>query len=150
MSSIQQLLLNSDVTASTYFAGTENGQDYKYPITAIKDYLDPFFSSENETQVQRAAPNANIFTVIVSPSTSNIWVLIAPTGAFSIGAIALPSVSNLYNGQEILVTCTQAVAAFSITIADASAIYGGPGILAANDFFKIRYDQVTNAWYRVG
>lgn len=150
MSSIQQLLLNSTVTASTVFAGNENGQDYKYSISAIKDYLDQYFNQKPEIQVQRAAPNANNFTVTVAASTGDIWLIIAPTGAFAIGAIALPSVSNLYNGQEILVTCTQAVSAFSITISDASAIYGGPASLAANSFFKIRYDQVTNAWYRVG
>ena len=53
------------------------------------------------------------------------------------------------DGQEVLVTSTQAVTALTVS-GNGSTVYGAPSALTANAFFKLRFDGVVKAWYRIG
>jgi hypothetical protein len=49
----------------------------------------------------------------------------------------------------VLVTTTQQITAFTLAINGATAAYGAPLTLAAEDFFRMRFVQATNSWYRI-
>jgi hypothetical protein len=53
------------------------------------------------------------------------------------------------DGQQLLVSCTQAVTTLTVA-GNGSTVNGAPATLAANAFFRLRFDGVFKAWYRVG
>lgn len=99
---------------------------------------------------QYAAPSANNFTVNVTNSNANIWLILTPTAGFASGTLVLPNVTSAIDKQEILVNCTQQIAALTINGNGATAVTGEPTSLGADDFFRLRYDLPTHSWYRVG
>ncbi len=102
------------------------------------------FPGQNMAQ-QFAAPSATGFTVTVSAADS--WLVLTPTAGFAAGTIVLPAVRS--SQQRIRVNCTQSVTALTVSGAG-TTVTGAPTTLAANAFFTMAYDGVTNAWYRVG
>ena len=48
-----------------------------------------------------------------------------------------------------MVSCTQAVTTLTVS-GNGSTVNGAPTTLAANGFFRLRYDGVFKAFYRVG
>ena len=51
---------------------------------------------------------------------------------------------------QVSVNCTQIVTALTVS-AGGTTVTGAPTALAAaNEFFTMRFDAATNAWYRVG
>ena len=63
--------------------------------------------------------------------------------------IDLPERYSVNDGQVLLVACAQQVNNFSVDGNNALVI-GAPNALAANGFFKLKYDKLSNTWYRVG
>jgi hypothetical protein len=98
---------------------------------------------------QYAAPSATGFSITVLNGSSSVWLIISPTGAFAAGTLILPAVANCVDKQELLVNCTQAVTALTIN-ANGATITGAPTTLAANGFFRLRFDALADVWYRVG
>lgn len=102
------------------------------------------FTGQNMAQ-QFAAPSATGFTVTVS--AADRWLILTPTAGFAAGTIVLPAVRS--SQQRVRVNCTQSVTALTVSGAG-TTVTGAPTTLAANAFFTMAYDGVTNAWYRVG
>ena len=71
-----------------------------------------------------------------------------PAATYANGTLVLPAVANCADKQEILVNSTQIVTALAIT-ANGATVKGAPTTLAANAFFKLRFDGVLKTWYRV-
>lgn len=94
---------------------------------------------------QYEAPTATGFSVSVSQV--NTWLVLTPSDDYAAGTIVLPEGSQ---GAEVLVNCTKAVTALTITPATGDLVIGGPSSLAANGFFRLRYDATLSRWYRVG
>jgi hypothetical protein len=44
----------------------------------------------------------------------------------------------------------QQITAFAVGANGAAAVYGDPTTLGADDFFRLRFYQPTNSWYRIG
>jgi len=63
--------------------------------------------------------------------------------------ITLPLASTCVGGQELLVNSTQAITTLTIG-ANGGAVVGAPSTLAANGFFRLRFEPVLKTWYRVG
>lgn len=99
---------------------------------------------------QYAAPSSTGFTVTVTDAQSNIWLILTPTAGFATGTIKLPLASNCVDQQEVMVNCTQQVTTLTVDGNGAMAVTGEPATLGADDFFKLRYNQATSSWYRVG
>jgi hypothetical protein len=78
-----------------------------------------------------------------------VWLILTPVAGYAAGTITLPLSTNVVNKQEILVNCTQAVTTLTIN-GNGATVTGAPTTLAANAFFRLRYDGVTGTWYRVG
>lgn len=104
-----------------------------------------------EFTTQYAAPSSSGFDVAIDPADgSNVHLILTPTAGFAVGEITLPPIANCVDKQEILVNCTQQVTTLTIDGNGATAVTGEPGSLGADDFFRLKFDDLTNTWYRVG
>lgn len=102
---------------------------------------------------QYAAPSGTGFSVSITDGAdddSNVHLILTPVAGYAAGTLVLPLASGCTDKQEILVNCTQAVTTLTIDKNGATALTGAPTTLAANDFFRLKYDLATSTWYRVG
>jgi hypothetical protein len=78
-----------------------------------------------------------------------MWALLQPAGTLATGTVTLPLNSATPDGTEVLITTTQQITAFTLALNGATAAYGDPATLAAEDNFRMRFYQPTNSWYRI-
>lgn len=98
---------------------------------------------------QYALPAATGFSIQVNNTSENTHLIISPTGAFAAGTIVLPAFANLIEGQQVMVTITQPLAALTIT-PNGSSIIGAPIGLMANQTFILKFDAASSTWYMIG
>ena len=146
MTSINKLSALDTLTGGDLLAvwATSQGDTRKASLTTLVAYLQGALSLPGTLSTQYAAPSANGFTVTVADG--NTWLLLTPTGTFAAGSLILPS--SAADKSEISVNCTQIITTFNVS-AGGTTVTGAPTTLAAKDFFTLRFDQVTNGWYRV-
>lgn len=130
---------------------TNNGDARKVSLSVLAAFLQPQMTAGGGFMTQYAAPNATGFSVTVAPVSdgASVYLLLTPTGAFANGGIVLPALATCHDGQEVLVSCTQAVTTLAVN-GNGATVNGAPTTLAANGFFRLRFDGVFDAWYRVG
>jgi len=121
-------------------------------LSALVNFLLAQIAASSGFRTQYAAPSSTGFAVTIAPPVNGTptFLLLTPTGALAAGAIALPLVGNCIDGQEVLVACTQPVAALTIVGSGATSVNGAPATLDANSFFRLRFDLIAKSWYRVG
>lgn len=105
---------------------------------------------KQEYTTQYAAPSATGFNVQITDGSDNIWLVLTPTGGFAAGTITLPLKANVADKQEVMVITTQAVTALTVDGNGVAGVVGEPTTLAANDYFKLKYDALYDTWYRIG
>ena len=131
-----------------------NGDARKLSLSNLQQWLidnaPAASSSQPQFITQYAAPSATGFTVQVLDGSDNVWLILTPTAGFAAGTIKLPDASKCVDKQEVLINCTQAVTTLTINGNGATAVTGAPTALAANAFFRLRFDLATSSWYRVG
>lgn len=98
--------------------------------------------------IQHFNPNAN-FTLNIENHEVGTYLILNPSVSITTGSIKLPERYDVIDGQVLLVACAQQVNNFSVDGNNALVI-GAPNALAANGFFKLKYDKLSNTWYRVG
>jgi hypothetical protein len=76
-------------------------------------------------------------------------VLLQPAGTLASGTVVLPLNTITPDGTEVLVTTSQQITSFTLGLNGATAAFGDPLTLAAEDFFRMRFVQATNSWYRI-
>lgn len=146
---IESLSLIDEVTASTYFAISVSGQDYRVSAAELLAYIQDGATESDDKVSQYAAPSATGFSVSITDGPDSVWLILTPVAGYAAGTIVLPAVGNCLDHQEVLVNCTQSVT--TLTIDDNGAtVTGAPTTLAANAYFRLRFDAVTDTWYRVG
>lgn len=142
-------------------ATTLNGDD-KVPLFSTTDgdarkasltLLTQFFQSQltgTGFQTQRSAPVVNGFTVDVSPTVpgSNVWLLLKLPSPLASGTIVLPVSGECLDGQELLVSCLQALTALTVS-GNGATVLGAPTTLAANGSFRLKFDLIDNTWYNI-
>lgn len=153
MSSIDKLASVSTLSTSDQIAlfSTLLGNDAKATLATLLAWLQEQITDAGGLLTQYAAPNATGFNVLIAPPTdgASMYLLLTPAGAYAAGTITLPAQALCVDGQELLVSCTQAVTTLTVA-GNGSTVNGAPATLAANAFFKLRFDGVVKAWYRVG
>lgn len=124
---------------------TNNGDTRKASMSLMLSFIQDNLTLPGTTRTQYAAPSATGFSVTVS--AVDTWLLLMPTATFASGTIVLPSAPT--DRSEVSVNCTQIV--MSLTVSGAGkTVTGLPTFMAmANSFFTMRFDAITNAWYRV-
>jgi hypothetical protein len=124
-----------------------NGDTRKMSLSQFTQWLQSVFASP-DFATQFVVPGTG-FNVAVSYNGSNVWVLLQPASGLATGTITLPLASSTADGTEVLVTTTQQVSALTTGANGATAVYGAPSSLGADDVFKLRFYQPTNSWYKV-
>jgi hypothetical protein len=107
----------------------------------------PFGRMEPNTQY--SAPNDGD-TVVVADDDDDTHLIITPALGLAALTITLPAFGTARNKQIVIINCTQAIAALTVDGNGATVGTGTPGILGADDFFTLKYDDIMNTWYRIG
>jgi len=153
MSSINNLSQIKSVSAADQVAlySPSVGTDVRAALSVVADYVESALTIPGTLKTQYYAPNATGYSVTVSPPSTgdSVWLLITPTGAFAAGTIVLPAQAACVDGQELVVNSTLAVTTLTVS-GNGSTVNGAPTTLAANGFFRLRFDGVVKAWYRIG
>ncbi len=133
-----------------------NGDARRASLTPLLEFIQANLTVTGSTfATQYSAPAAgNTVTVASSGSdadgSENVHLILTPAGTLATLTIKLPVSTALVDKQEILINCTQIVTTLSWDKNGASDIVGEPTTLAANGFLRLKYDSVTQNWYRVG
>lgn len=151
MSSINRLATVSSVTAADLLAlfSTSLGNDAACTLSTLLTWLQKQLSASGGFVTQYAAPSATGFSVTVAPATAgtSTYLLLTPVAGYAAGTIVMPA--SPVDMQEVLVSCTQSVTTLTVS-GNGYTINGAPATLAANGFFRMRFDGVLSAWYRAG
>lgn len=157
MTSINQRTQVDSLSAGDLFPlwATNNGDVRAAAVSVLLAYMQQnlVFSTFAEYVSQYSAPSASGFNVTITDGDeddTNVHLILTPLAGYAAGTITLPPKAGLADKQEVLVNCTQAVTTLTIALNGATAAIGAPTTLAANAFFRLKYDAVTSNWYRVG
>lgn len=132
---------------------SSNGDARKAAMSVILAYMQDnltFSTPGISYTTQYAAPSSTGFSVQITDGSANIHLILTPVAGYAAGTIVLPEIGNVVDKQEVLVNCTQAVTTLTIDGNGAVAVTGEPSTLAANDFFRLKYDVAVQTWYRIG
>ena len=153
MAAINRLPTVSELSGSDLLPvfSTSIGTDSGATLALLASWLQQQLTTSGGLQTQYASPNATGFGVAVAPATAgaNVHLLLTPLAGYAAGTVTLPALASSFDGQEVLVTCTQAVATLTVS-GNGATVNGAPTSLAANGFFRLRFDQVNASWYRIG
>jgi hypothetical protein len=150
MSSIDRLTRAADLSSSDLVAlfSASLGGDAAATLATLVTWLQAQLTADTALTTQYSAPSATGFSVTVSPPVTggSVWLLLTPVAGYAAGTVVLPATP--VDGQEVAVSCTQAVTTLTVS-GNGSTLNGAPATLAANGFFRLRYDGVLKAWYRI-
>lgn len=150
---INQLSRADTVTAGdlAVIFSTNNGDARAAAMSVLLAYMQENLTENGSFMTQYASPNASAFNVTISPAANgeNVYLLLTPTGTFAAGTITLPALATAVDGQEVLVSCTQIVTTLTVA-GNGATVNGAPTTLAANGFFRLRFNGINNSWYRIG
>lgn len=130
-----------------------NSDTRKTSLTLLLDYMQTNLvvsAGKQEVVTQYASPSATGFNIAISDTSDNTWLVLTPTAGYAAGTITLPAVANVIDKQEVLVNCTQQITTLTVDGNGATAVTGEPASMGADDFFKMKFDDTTKSWYRVG
>ena len=128
-----------------------NNQDYRgVPVDLLIEKIQESIKKADypPIHIQHFNPNAN-FTLNIENHEVGTYLILNPSVSITTGSIKMPERYDVADGQVLLVACAQQVDNFSVDGNNALVI-GAPNALAANGFFKLKYDKLSNTWYRVG
>jgi len=151
MPTINQLSAADQVSGSDLLAlySQANGDARKISLTNFLAWLDSQQITTQDNKVTQYAAPLTGSTTQITDSQNSIWLILTPAGALAAATLKMPLSSNVLDKQELLVNSTQAVTTLTID-ANGATVIGAPTTLAANAFFRLRYDAVMQTWYRVG
>lgn len=149
MTQINQLPLMSSISSGEQLPvySPNNGDARRVSIGTLLDYFEQTFASPS-LATNFYTPGTG-FNIAVPTPVSQQWILIQPAGTLAAGTVTLPLNTQTPDGTEILITTTQQITTFTLAANGAANVYGEPSTLSAEDFFRMRYVQSTNSWYRV-
>jgi hypothetical protein len=150
MPTINQLPLLAQVSPGDQVPvySPNNGDARRLPVSALLQYFQQTFASPTlATNVYTPGTGFNV--AVPTPVAAQQWMLIQPAGTLALGTVTLPLNTQTPDGTEVLVTTTQQITGFTLALNGATAAYGAPSTLAAEDFFRMRFVQATNSWYRI-
>ena len=148
MPTINQLPTVTSLSGGDLFAvyNTGNGDARKVSATALAAFVNGQEASDNTTQY--ASP-ANAFVLPVNAAPVKNWLILTPASSLASGTLVLPAAAGMADRAEITIVTTRQINNVSYTLNGATAIYGNPGVLAAEDYFTLKFDAGLNSWFRV-
>lgn len=113
----------------------------------------------NTGVISGATPIAGTQSVVIRKTAASGSPATADTNSFQItieaaavsdsGTILLPPVGDLRDGQEITIFSSLAVTALTVS-GNGASVNGAPLALAANGYFRLKFNASSLAWYRIG
>lgn len=150
MSSLDRLNEGTLSTASQLaFYDPANGADRRASVADLIALVQSSLTESGDLKTQYSSPNATGFSVTVVPPAvgANVHLLITPLAGYAAGTVVLPA--SPVDGQQVVVTSTQAITTLTVS-GNGASVNGAPTTLAANGYFRLRYDQISNSFYRIG
>lgn len=155
MATINQLSATDTLTGGDLLPVyvSNNGDARKASLTLLKSYMQnnlTFPSATGITQfvTQYASPAATGFTITMTSSSSNAWLIISPLAAYAAGTITFPLRANCVDNQEIIFNTTQAITALTIN-GNGSTVIGAPGTLSQYAGARFKFNALAGTWYRL-
>jgi hypothetical protein len=150
MPQINQLSSISQVSGANQIPvyDQNNGDARKMSVSALLQYFQATFAAPT-VATNLFTPGTGFNVAVPTPVSEQQWMIIQPAGTLASGTITLPLNTGTPDGTEVLVTTTQQITAFTLALNGAANGYGAPSTLAAQDFFRMRFYQATNSWYRI-
>jgi hypothetical protein len=150
MPTINQLPLQSNVSTGDNLAvfSPTNGDTRRLPVSALLTFFQQQFASPT-LATNRYTPGTGFNIAVPTPVAAQQWILIQPAGTLATGTVTLPLNTQTPDGTEVLVTTTQQITSFTLALNGATAEFGAPSTMAAEDNFRMRFVQATNSWYRI-
>jgi hypothetical protein len=124
-----------------------NSGNAKASLSAVLTLFKASFVSPDFTTMI-VAPTVSGFNQQIGEVSTNTWLIINPTGAFAAGTVTLPPLASCFDGQQILVTTSNSIAALTVT-GNGSDVVGEPSSLGVGGFFALRFNLLQEAWYCV-
>ena len=125
-----------------------NGDARRISIGNLLTFFQQSFASPT-LATNLFTPGTGFNIAVPTPVAQQQWMLIQPAGTLATGTVTLPLNTQTPDGTEVLVTTTQQITGFTLALNGATAGYGVPTTLAAQDNFRVRFYQPTNSWYRI-
>lgn len=153
MTTINQL--TSTETLSTddqlLLYNTANGYEKRTSLNSLLAFVNENAVVPSLDVKQYSAPATGFSLQVgsINDYPNNIWLVLTPAGTLATGTLILPPATAISDQKEILVNSTQTITALSFTLNGATAGVGLPTTIAANSFFRLRFDQQTQNWYRI-
>jgi len=150
MATINQLSQMTQVSGADLLPvySSTNGDARKLSISALLSYFQQVFAAPTmATNVYTPGTGFNI--AVPTPVAQQQWMLLQPAGTLAAGTVTLPLNTATPDGTEVLVTTPQIITTFTLALNGATAANGAPTTLAANGFFRMRFVQSQNSWYRI-
>ena len=122
-----------------------NGDARRVSITSLIEYFQANFADPDYLTIINAPTNSG-FNIQIGAQTQSVFLILNPSGTFAAGTITLPPVASCFDGQEIVVSCSQVISTLTITPNGATVI-GAPNALSAGGFFALRFNVLQAAWY---
>jgi hypothetical protein len=150
MPQINQLSSISQVSGANQIPvyDQNNGDARKMSVSALLQYFQATFAAPT-VATNLFTPGTGFNVAVPTPVSEQQWMIIQPAGTLASGTVTLPLNTGTPDGTEVLVTTTQQITAFTLALNGAANGYGAPATLAAQDFFRMRFYQATNSWYRI-
>lgn len=123
----------------------------KTTLPKLAAYIQTLNEGEPDTTIYSLGATGNSVTVAALPPApgAGVWVQLTLNAPSSSVTVILPGADDRALDQEVLVTCTQAVSSVTVN-GNGGIVLGAPTSLSANGFFRLRYDNISNTWYRIG
>lgn len=148
MPTIDQLSQSGDIADADELAifSKENGSTRKVTAAQIAQFaLQAIEGTPDETVYSL---NASSVTVLPATPGGNVWAQVTLTAPAANLAVILPGSDERANGQEVLVTVTQTVTALAVN-GNGAALSGAPTTTGPALPFRMKYDSISNTWYRI-
>jgi hypothetical protein len=150
MALIYQLPLLSQASPGDQLAvyAPNTGDARRLPMSALLAYFQQQFAAPT-VATNLYTPGTGFNIALPTPVAQAQWAVIQPAGTLATGTVTLPLNTLTPDGTEVLITTTQQITAFALALNGAAAGFGDPTTMAAEDFFRMRFYQATNSWYRI-
>jgi hypothetical protein len=125
-----------------------NGDARRMSLNTLLAFFQQQFASPT-LATNLYTPTTGFNIAAPTPVSQQQWILLQPAGTLASGTVTLPLNTSTPDGTELLITTTQQITTFALGLNGAAAAYGDPATLAAEDFFRMRFYQATNSWYRI-
>jgi hypothetical protein len=145
MTQINKLSATDTVTAGDLVPvwSQGNGDTRKAALSVLQAYMQANLTfSAGKPATQYASPLTG--TTVSVTGTGDTWLVLTPAGTIATLTVALPSAP--VNKQEVAVSSSQTVTALTLS---GGTVIGAPTTVGAAAPFRLRYEGVAGAWYKV-